>query len=315
MKKRTNFLTRLGIAVSLALICALSVCSVTASAEASATETSFTVTPSTASGPPTCPLPCREPAPAQVSAPLTRVRGTSLEKTLINRFSFTHPEEKALDTDAGLLSPQEKALDTGGGITNEVENEILFTEENTDEVDIEGSDLGENSNNVDTHATEENVFSLIYDSIASGADEIFSVITCALSFALMLIYKKGMMPTLEGGVRSLAAGVKGIGEKASEIKNTTDSFATDIAHRLTATERTLEALADGLNKLTATLDEREKNSYSRDDLTTVMLAEIDMLYEIFNSAELPQYVKDRVGEKMAEMKKTLEKRDKDDDEA
>ena len=26
------------------------------------------------------------------SAPLTRVRGTSLEKTLINRFSFTHPE-------------------------------------------------------------------------------------------------------------------------------------------------------------------------------------------------------------------------------
>ena len=26
------------------------------------------------------------------SAPLTRVRGTSLEKTLINRFFFTHPE-------------------------------------------------------------------------------------------------------------------------------------------------------------------------------------------------------------------------------
>ena len=292
MKKRTNFLTRLGIAVSLALICALSVCSVTASAEASATETSFTVTPSTASGPP-----------------------SPEEKALDTDAGLLSPEEKALDTDAGLLSPQEKALDTGGGITNEVENEILFTEENTDEVDIEGSDLGENSNNVDTHATEENVFSLIYDSIASGADEIFSVITCALSFALMLIYKKGMMPTLEGGVRSLAAGVKGIGEKASEIKNTTDSFATDIAHRLTATERTLEALADGLNKLTATLDEREKNSYSRDDLTTVMLAEIDMLYEIFNSAELPQYVKDRVGEKMAEMKKTLEKRDKDDDEA
>ena len=114
MKKRTKFLPRLGIAVSLALICALSVCSVTASAvtpstasgppspEEKADETHTTVTPSTAtpstatpstaSGPPTCPLPCREPVPAQVSAPLTRVRGTSLEKTLINRFFFTHPK-------------------------------------------------------------------------------------------------------------------------------------------------------------------------------------------------------------------------------
>ena len=151
--------------------------------------------------------------------------------------------------------------------------------------------------------------------IISGADEIFSAIACALSFALMLIYKKGMMPTLEGGVRSLAAGVKGIGEKASEIKSTTDSFAADIRDRLTAAERTLEALADGLGKLTAALDEREKNSYSADDLTTVMLAEIDMLYEIFNSAELPQYIKDRVGERIAEMKKTLEKRDKEDAES
>ena len=284
MKKRTNFLTRLGIAVSLALICALSVCSVTASAEAPATETSFTVTPSTASGP---------PSPKEKALDTDAGLLSPQEKALDTDAGLLSPEEKALDTDAGLLSPEEKALDSKDGITNEVENEILFAEENTDEVDIEGSDLGENSDNVDTNTTEENVFSLIYDSIVSGADEIFSVITCALSFALMLIYKKGMMPTLEGGVRSLAAGVKGIGEKASEIKNTTDSFATDIAHRLTATERTLEALADGLNKLTATLDEREKNSYSRDDLTTVMLAEIDMLYEIFNSAELKLAFKKR----------------------
>ena len=239
-------------------------------------------------------------------------------------------------------------------MTEEVENEALFSEENTKKVDIESSDSEENTDEVDNkseseydtayftvtpstasgppspeekaldseentvkvdNGAESNLFSLIYDLIISGADEIFSAIACALSFALMLIYKKGMMPTLEGGVRSLAAGVKGIGEKASEIKSTTDSFATDIRDRLTATERTLEALADGLGKLTATLDEREKNSYSADDLTTVMLAEIDMLYEIFNSAELPQYIKDRVGERIAEMKKTLEKRDKDDAES
>ena len=227
-------------------------------------------------------------------------------------------------------------------MTEEVENEALFYEENTDKVDIESSDSKENTDKVDNESfnseentvkvdnessyseentdkvdngAESNLFSLIYDLIISGADEIFSAIACALSFALMLIYKKGMMPTLEGGVRSLAAGVKGIGEKASEIKSTTDSFAADIRDRLTAAERTLEALADGLGKLTATLDEREKNSYSADDLTTVMLAEIDMLYEIFNSAELPQYIKDRVGERIAEMKKTLEKRDKEDAES
>ena len=100
------------------------------------------------------------------------------------------------------------------------------------------------------------------------------------------------------------------GADALIVCGTTGEAAT-----LTAAERTLEALADGLGKLTAALDEREKNSYSADDLTTVMLAEIDMLYEIFNSAELPQYIKDRVGERIAEMKKTLEKRDKEDAES
>jgi hypothetical protein len=279
------------------------------------------------------------------SAPLTRVRGTSLEKTLINRFFFTHLEREALDTEGCPPSPEEKALDTdadngyillnekpGGKVENsflltdetnsEVENSFLLSEntdgevenssllsENTDgEVENTYQSTDETPTEQDTGA-EDNIFSLIYDKIINGADEIFSIITCALSFALMIIYKKGMMPTLEGGVRSLAVSVKGIGEKATEIKSATDSFASDIADRLTATEKSLTVLADGLNKLTATLDEREKSSYSKDDLTTVMLAEIDMLYEIFNSAELPQYLKEHVGERINEMKKTLKKKD------
>ena len=36
-----------------------------------------------------------------------------------------------------------------------------------------------------------------------------------------------------------------------------------------------------------------------------MNAQIDMLYEIFMSSALPQYAKDRVGEKVAEMKAQL----------
>ena len=153
---------------------------------------------------------------------------------------------------------------------------------------------------------EESVFTLAYELLVTNADEIFSAVTFIISLALMIIYKKGMMPTLESGVRSLAAGVRGIGERASEIKDSTDAFANNIAERLASAENTLATLADSLKQLNFTLDEREKNSYSADDLTTVMLAEIDMLYEIFASAELPQYLKDRVGEKVSDMKRKLE---------
>ena len=45
------------------------------------------------------------------SAPLTRVRGTSLEKTLINRFSFTHPGGEGLFF---LHSPRRRRLKKEG---------------------------------------------------------------------------------------------------------------------------------------------------------------------------------------------------------
>ena len=79
-------------------------------------------------------------------------------------------------------------------MTEEVENEALFSEENTDEVDIESSNSEENTEKVDNESSypeentekvdngaESNLFSLIYDLIISGADEIFSAIACALS--------------------------------------------------------------------------------------------------------------------------------------
>jgi hypothetical protein len=61
--------------------------------------------------------------------------------------------------------------------------------------------------------------------------------------------------------------------------------------RFACIEEGLSALEDGRR-----LDEQIK---------TVLTAEIDMLYEVFMSAALPQYEKDRIGEKISLMKKTL----------
>lgn len=191
------------------------------------------------------------------------------------------------------------------GDIGEVEDIALFDEDNSSHVVNDAQNTPDIPNGVEDSSSEDNVFALIYDLIIGGADEIFSILTCILSFALMIIYKKGMAPTLEKGVRSLAAGVRGIGERASEIKSSTDSFAAELTDRISTIEASLESLANSLKALTDTLDEREKSSYSLGDLATVMLAEIDMLYEIFNSAELPQYMKERVGERVADMKRKL----------
>ena len=84
--------------------------------------------------------------------------------------------------------------------------------------------------------------------------------------------------------------------RKARVSREGDALSDSIAEIKTVCECGRKATVNA--RLDALEDERDE----RKKLTAVLSAEVDMLYEIFMSAALPQYLKDSVGERIAKMK-------------
>ena len=162
--------------------------------------------------------------------------------------------------------------------------------------------------------SEESVFDELYSWALENADKILSMLAFIGSILTVIAYKKGLLPTLSAALKSI--------KKSSEelLKKSEDSIL--------GTEKTLGMLTDklagyenALDSLSATVDSLNQRLMSAEDaqkteliIKDVMLAEIDMLYEIFISSSLPQYAKDAISEKVSKMKKSLEVTEKNEKE-
>jgi hypothetical protein len=97
-----------------------------------------------------------------------------------------------------------------------------------------------------------------------------------------------------------------IKENAKESAEKNSELTANIDHRLDAATKIIDTLTPRVDKLGVALEKRlvseDEAKRDKEQLSTVMMAQIDMLYDIFMSASLPQYQKDAVGEKIAKMK-------------
>ena len=79
-------------------------------------------------------------------------------------------------------------------------------------------------------------------------------------------------------------------------------FLTD---RFVSCENTIDSVSRELTNLSEKLDAIQEEKSEKEKFKTVMLSQIDMLYDIFMQSGIPQYSKDALGEKVAKMKKEL----------
>ena len=157
----------------------------------------------------------------------------------------------------------------------------------------------------DADVQEENAAAELYGLIIDNSDKIFSALAFLSSLVLAFLYKNGMIPIISTGL--------------SAIKKSTDSFENTASDALTKTEETLsfltdkfascvnavEAISAYVDELSIKLESLKEEKKSTEVFRTVMLSQIDMLYEIFMNSALPQYSKDALGEKIADMKKSI----------
>ena len=151
------------------------------------------------------------------------------------------------------------------------------------------------------------LFEGLLSAFEENASEIFSILAFIGSLIIMLSYKKGLLPIITDGLKALKSGIKTVNDKSELFNEHAIGICDSIDARLERAEKITEAVLKSAETVEEDIAEIKKTSAENEQLKVILTAQIDMLYEIFMSASLPQYLKDNVGERIAEMKSALTK--------
>ena len=155
-----------------------------------------------------------------------------------------------------------------------------------------------------------NPFAEVFDAVLVHADKILSALAFIGSLILAFTYKKGLLPSLSRILGSIGASVKEVSEKAGSSAASNESALTEISSRVGEIGSLFERMSERVDTLSRALEQEKADAQSNAAIQTVMTAQVDMLYDIFMTSSLPQYAKDAVGERIAEMKSNLKQLDR-----
>ena len=167
-----------------------------------------------------------------------------------------------------------------------------------------GESLGGGDDLTET-AGKTNPFEAFFSTVKAYATEIFCALTFVGSLLLAYAYKCGLIPLIKGGIGALSGTVSRIRESAERSEEKTAELNRVVCDRLMDAEEALDGISDRLTAMSKKLDALDGDKDERKMLRIVMAAEVDMLYSIFMTSSLPQYQKDEVGEKIAQMREAL----------
>ena len=174
----------------------------------------------------------------------------------------------------------------------------------------ESADVTEKSDTVYENTAPEaeaNPFAEMYEYACEHADNIFSVLAFAGSLLLAFFYKKGLMPALSSALGNLRASVKSISDTAERTLVGNESAYADVKSSIALVGEGVDTLCIAIGDLDKRLTASEEQYDQMEAMKTIISAQVDMLYSIFMSSSLPQYSKDAVGERIAEMRAALAK--------
>jgi hypothetical protein len=155
--------------------------------------------------------------------------------------------------------------------------------------------------------SDENIFTEIYRAVTENSADILSLLSFAASVTVALFYKYALAPLIKGGLDKISSGVKDIsGEHSAEYKKLAEC-QTALTERSAKIEEDLKQMCEGLKEIS-----KRDSETTQKNLLTVMHAQVNMLYEIFQSSALPVYQKEAVGNMINEMRSELAKNESAD---
>lgn len=175
----------------------------------------------------------------------------------------------------------------------------------------------ENGSDTEAPATSDarGFFEQLYADITDHMAEITSAIAAIASIILAFCMRRGLTPMLKDALSGMAGAVGKLRESVDAGEKNSEKVSNALGERLAAAESTVEKLTATVNAIAERSSAEKEEQLMREDILTVMSAEVEMLYDIFMSSSLPQYKKDAVGERVAAMRKQLGYREVAEDEA
>ena len=149
--------------------------------------------------------------------------------------------------------------------------------------------------------TADEIYGLVIDNIG----EIFAFLACAFSGILMLCYKKGILPLIKGGIGALSGGVTALSEEAKKQSESSNGISAMLEEKLKLADTALSKMNLSLTLMEEKLNSSEENKKDSEVLKTILLEEVNMLYEVFMAATLPEYQKERISKEVGAMKEKL----------
>ncbi|MBR7116654.1 MAG: hypothetical protein IKC87_03000 [Clostridia bacterium] len=215
----------------------------------------------------------------------------------------------------GISAASDEKIDTGTYQVNEngmYEDIATDSENDTESVgDItEGNSKGEDAEDNPTEGTDNidkggNIFEDIYAGFEKYSAQITSLLAFIGSIILAIAYKLGLSPLIEKTLTGVLGAIGKLKENVAASEENAERVSSALTERLESAENVITELNAAVAKMSTALEAEEANVNWREQMRTVLTAQIDMLYDIFMTSALPQYQKDAVGERVQSMRSVL----------
>lgn len=158
-------------------------------------------------------------------------------------------------------------------------------------------------------------FEALYEAVTAHAAEIASAAAAVTSIILAFCMRRGLTPMLKEALGGMLGAVGKLRDGVRESESNAKEMSDALTKRLALAEEMIGKLSDALSAMEAGRAVEAEEAMMREDIMTVMSAQVELLYALFMSSALPEYKKDAVGEMVAEMRHHLGYREVKGDEA
>ncbi len=157
-----------------------------------------------------------------------------------------------------------------------------------------------------TEDVESNIFEELYAAASEFSGEIASALAFLGSLIVAMAYRRGLMPAVQSGIGAIGGAVSQLKDSTESYSKHQDELLSEFTDRLCRAEDVLERFGKAIDEIAEKTEDGKHAAEDRENVKTLMSAQIDMLYDIFMTSSLPQYQKDAVNERIREMKEVIE---------
>ena len=148
-------------------------------------------------------------------------------------------------------------------------------------------------------------FEEAYAFLIDNSDKILSCLAFIASVAVVIAYRRGLLPLLRGGLAALSGSVGTLKDESEKAEGAAREILSAAAEKLECAKEALTKLSEKLAVIEKELSAYGEAEKRAADLRRLLGMQIDLLHDIFMASSLPYYRKEEVGERVAEMKKAL----------